>query len=232
MEEEREEREDALRRRLAEERGHLEAATAGRERERREAEERERAAAERERELVALLEAEKESAAAAVAAAASATAAAADSIDARRPSAASSSAEDDDFGGDKVAAALAKAARYVAAGGEGGVGLAIDRATEELQRRLRARESELQMSSTRIGTLEKTQKELADELVRTTRLIDEIGDPRRLASELRELEERHAAALELMGETSEENEELRDRVDALKATVAALTTQLAAADSA
>ena len=38
-------------------------------------------------------------------------------------------------------------------------------------------------------------------------------------------------ALELMGETSEENEELRDRVDALKETVNALTQQLAANDA-
>jgi septal ring factor EnvC (AmiA/AmiB activator) len=52
-----------------------------------------------------------------------------------------------------------------------------------------------------------------------------------LAAELRELEERHGAALELMGETSEENEELRDRIDALKETVNALTQQLAANDA-
>ena len=79
--------------------------------------------------------------------------------------------------------------------------------------------------------LEATQRDLANELVAASRLVDEVGDPTQLAAELRELEERHGAALELMGETSEENEELRDRVDALKETVNALTQQLAANDA-
>ena len=132
---------------------------------------------------------------------------------------------------DKVAAALARAARVVAAGGEGGVELAIERATEELQRRLRAKESELRIAERRVRALEATQRDLANELVAASRLVDEVGDPTQLAAELRELEERHGAALELMGETSEENEELRDRVDALKETVNALTQQLAANDA-
>ena len=121
--------------------------------------------------------------------------------------------------------------KVVAAGGEGGVELAIERATEELQRRLRAKESELRIAERRVRALEATQRDLANELVAASRLVDEVGDPTQLAAELRELEERHGAALELMGETSEENEELRDRVDALKETVNALTQQLAANDA-
>ena len=60
------------------------------------------------------------------------------------------------------------------------------------------------------------------------RLIDEVGNPEELSAELRELEDRHVAALELMGETSEENEELKERVGGLKAMVDSLTEKLAA----
>jgi hypothetical protein len=42
------------------------------------------------------------------------------------------------------------------------------------------------------------------------------------------VEGRHMAALELMGETSEENEELRERVAGLKGLVDSLTEKLAA----
>ena len=98
-----------------------------------------------------------------------------------------------------MAAALAKAAKSVAAGGEGGMQLAIDRATEALQRQLRAKEGELEIAEERVRSLEATQNDLANELVAASRLIDEVGNPEELAAELRELEERHVAALELMG---------------------------------
>ena len=61
--------------------------------------------------------------------------------------------------------------------------------------------------------------------MRQTQLMDEAGDPRQLRAELQELEGRHIDALELMGETSEENEELKDRVQGLRMEVDRLTEQ-------
>jgi hypothetical protein len=119
-----------------------------------------------------------------------------------------------------VASVLADASRFATAGGEGGVELAVDRATEALRRLLRAREGELEMSERRVKDLEASQRELANELLAVTAAIDEAGDPRRLAAALRELEDRHVAALELMGETSEENEALAARVEALQGAAA------------
>lgn len=96
----------------------------------------------------------------------------------------------------------------------------MDRATEALRRLLRAREGELETSERRVKDLEASQRELANELLAVTAAIDEAGDPRRLAAALRELEDRHVAALELMGETSEENEALAARVEALQGAAA------------
>ena len=80
-----------------------------------------------------------------------------------------------------------------------------------------------------VKQLEASERALSDELVRQTQLMDEAGDPRQLRAELQELEGRHIDALELMGETSEENEELKDRVQGLRMEVDRLTEQLAAA---
>eukprot|EP00740_Mantoniella_antarctica_P012040 CAMPEP_0181383276 /NCGR_PEP_ID=MMETSP1106-20121128/21258_1 /TAXON_ID=81844 /ORGANISM="Mantoniella antarctica, Strain SL-175" /LENGTH=235 /DNA_ID=CAMNT_0023502895 /DNA_START=1 /DNA_END=705 /DNA_ORIENTATION=+ len=193
-------KESRLRRQLAEERGHQEAAAAAWERERRELIEREGELLAQQRELTSRL-AETHAAATTSASAAS------------------------DGGGSErerergVTAALAAAARLVTVGGEGGLQLAIDRATEALQRQLRAREGELDIAEERVRSLEATRDDLANELVAASRLIDEVGNPQELSAELRELEERHVAALELMGESSEENEELKDRVGGLKAMV-------------
>ena len=60
-------------------------------------------------------------------------------------------------------------------------------------------------------------------------LIDEVGNPADLKRQLTALEDRHVDALEMMGETSEENEELKDRVQGLRTEVDRLTEQLAAA---
>jgi chromosome segregation ATPase len=121
-----------------------------------------------------------------------------------------------------VASVLADASRFATAGGEGGVELAVDRATEALRRLLRAREGELETCERRIRDLEASQRELANELLAMTTAMDEAGDPRLLAAALRDLEDRHVAALELMGETSEENEELAARVEALQETLRAV----------
>jgi chromosome segregation ATPase len=112
------------------------------------------------------------------------------------------------------------------------VRLAIDRATEELQRRLRASDSEVIIANDRIKSLEKTQRELANELMSATRLIDEVGNPADLKRQLTALEDRHVDALEMMGETSEENEELKERTAALKSMVDALTEKVAALEAA
>lgn len=207
LEDEAREREGRLRRQLAEERGHHEAAMAAWERDRRELMEREAEILAQQRQLTAKL-AEKESI-----------------------SSSSAHGPGGGPGGEReegVSAALAKAAKSVAVGGEGGVQLAIDRATEALQRQIRAREAELDIAEERVRSLEATRDSLANELVAASRLIDEVGNPEELSAELRELEERHVAALELMGETSEENEELRESVKGLKATVESLTEKLAA----
>ena len=115
---------------------------------------------------------------------------------------------------------IAEASRFASAGGESGVELAVDRATEALRRLLRAREGEIETCERRIRDLETSQRELANELLAMTTAIDEAGDPRRLAAALRDLEDRHVAALELMGETSEENEALAARVEALQGAAA------------
>ena len=80
-------------------------------------------------------------------------------------------------------------------------------------------EGELGTAEARILDLENTQKQLANELLAVQSAIDTVGDPRRLSRALHELEERHVAALELMGETSEENETLAEQLEALKATI-------------
>ena len=103
------------------------------------------------------------------------------------------------------------------------------RATEELQRQIRSKEVEITIVQDRVKQLEASERALSDELVRQTQLMDEAGDPRQLRAELQELEGRHIDALELMGETSEENEELKDRVQGLRMEVDRLTEQLAAA---
>ena len=87
---------------------------------------------------------------------------------------------------------------------------------------LKAREGELVTAEHRILELEHTQTTLANELLQVTKTLDEHGDPRRLQRALFELEERHVAALELMGETSEENETLTEQVEALKETLKAM----------
>jgi hypothetical protein len=79
-----------------------------------------------------------------------------------------------------------------------------------------------------VRSLEATRDDLANELVAASRVIDEVGHPAELLAELQGLEGRHMAALELMGETSEENEELRERVAGLKGLVDSLTEKLAA----
>lgn len=130
---------------------------------------------------------------------------------------------------DTVQAALDRAARSVNTAGSGGAELAVMRATEELQRQIRSKEVEITIVQDRVKQLEASERALSDELVRQTQLIDEAGDPRQLRAELQELEGRHIDALELMGETSEENEELKDRVQGLRMEVDRLTEQLAAA---
>mmetsp|Transcript_12435 Transcript_12435/g.56085 ORF Transcript_12435/g.56085 Transcript_12435/m.56085 type:complete len:818 (-) Transcript_12435:99-2552(-) len=130
---------------------------------------------------------------------------------------------------DTVQAALDRAARGVNTAGSGGAELAVMRATEELQRQIRIKEVENTIVQDRVKQLEASERALSDELVRQTQLIDEAGDPRQLRAELQELEGRHIDALELMGETSEENEELKDRVQGLRMEVDRLTEQLAAA---
>ena len=130
---------------------------------------------------------------------------------------------------DTVQAALDRAARSVNTAGSGGAELAVIRATEELQRQIRSKEVEITIVQDRVKQLEASERALSDELVRQTQLMDEAGDPRQLRAELQELEGRHIDALELMGETSEENEELKDRVQGLRMEVDRLTEQLAAA---
>ena len=130
---------------------------------------------------------------------------------------------------DTVQAALDRAARSVNTAGSGGAELAVMRATEELQRQIRSKEVEITIVQDRVKQLEASERALSDELVRQTQLMDEAGDPRQLRAELQELEGRHIDALELMGETSEENEELKDRVQGLRMEVDRLTVQLAAA---
>ena len=130
---------------------------------------------------------------------------------------------------DTVQAALDRAARSVNTAGSGGAELAVMRATEELQRQIRIKEVENTIVQDRVKQLEASERALSDELVRQTQLMDEAGDPRQLRAELQELEGRHIDALELMGETSEENEELKDRVQGLRMEVDRLTEQLAAA---
>ncbi len=130
---------------------------------------------------------------------------------------------------DTVQAALDRAARSVNTAGSGGAELAVMRATEELQRQIRSKEVEITIVQDRVKQLEASERVLSDELVRQTQLMDEAGDPRQLRAELQELEGRHIDALELMGETSEENEELKDRVQGLRMEVDRLTEQLAAA---
>ena len=130
---------------------------------------------------------------------------------------------------DTVQAALDRAARSVNIAGSGGAELAVMRATEELQRQIRSKEVEITIVQDRVKQLEASERALSDELVRQTQLMDEAGDPRQLRAELQELEGRHIDALELMGETSEENEELKDRVQGLRMEVDRLTEQLAAA---
>ena len=130
---------------------------------------------------------------------------------------------------DTVQAALDRAARGVNTAGSGGAELAVMRATEELQRQIRIKEVENTIVQDRVKQLEASERALSDELVRQTQLMDEAGDPRQLRAELQELEGRHIDALELMGETSEENEELKDRVQGLRMEVDRLTEQLAAA---
>ena len=130
---------------------------------------------------------------------------------------------------DTVQAALDRAARSVNTAGSGGAELAVMRATEELQRQIRSKEVEITIVQDRVKQLEASERALSDELVRQTQLMDEAGDPRQLRAELQELEGRHIDALELMGETSEENEELKDRVQGLRMEVDRLTEQLAAA---
>ena len=130
---------------------------------------------------------------------------------------------------DTVQAALDRAVRSVNTAGSGGAELAVMRATEELQRQIRSKEVEITIVQDRVKQLEASERALSDELVRQTQLMDEAGDPRQLRAELQELEGRHIDALELMGETSEENEELKDRVQGLRMEVDRLTEQLAAA---
>lgn len=130
---------------------------------------------------------------------------------------------------DTVQAALDRAARSVNTAGSGGAELAVMRATEELQRQIRSKEVEITIVQDRVKQLEASERALSDELVRQTQLMDEAGDPRQLRAEFQELEGRHIDALELMGETSEENEELKDRVQGLRMEVDRLTEQLAAA---
>jgi predicted nucleic acid-binding Zn-ribbon protein len=103
------------------------------------------------------------------------------------------------------------------------------RATEELQRQVRSKDVEITIVRDRVRQLEASERALSDELVRQTQLMDEAGDPRELRAELRTLEGRPVDALEMMGETSEENEELKDRVQGLRTEVDRLTEQLAAA---
>jgi hypothetical protein len=226
VEEEARGREAKARRQLAEERGRHEAATAAWERERAEFVAKESSLLDKIRELQRVIEQRDAAAEAAAeeAAAAAAAAAAAKNAEAEKAS------EGDQ--GDQVVAALTRAARSVSAGGESGVRLAIDRATEELQRRLRASDSEVIIANDRIKSLEKTQRELANELMSATRLIDEVGNPADLKRQLTALEDRHVDALEMMGETSEENEELKERTAALKSMVDALTEKVAALEAA
>ena len=132
-------------------------------------------------------------------------------------------------GVDSVVVALTRAARGVNAEGSGGAELAVMRATEELQRQVRSKDVEITIVRDRVRQLEASERALSDELVRQTQLMDEAGDPRELRAELQTLEGRHVDALELMGETSEENEELKDRVQGLRTEVDRLTEQLAAA---
>ena len=119
----------------------------------------------------------------------------------------------------KTSLALHDATRFATPGNEGGVELAVARATDSLRRLVTAREGELGTAEARILDLENTQKQLANELLAVQSAIDTVGDPRRLSRALHELEERHVAALELMGETSEENETLAEQLEALKATI-------------
>ena len=203
------EKEARLRRQLAEERGHAEAAAAQRERERREWASVEDALETRARALEAELATAREEISSSPALLRSETSLPTET------SLPLPTARDR-----KVASVLADASRFATAGGEGGVELAVDRATEALRRLLRAREGELEMSERRVKDLEASQRELANELLAVTAAIDEAGDPRRLAAALRELEDRHVAALELMGETSEENEALAARVEALQGAAA------------
>jgi hypothetical protein len=207
-EEESREKEARLRRQLAEERGHAEAAAAQRERERREWASVEDALETRARVLEAELATAREETS-------SPALLRSETSLPTETSLPLPTARDR-----KVASVLADASRFATAGGEGGVELAVDRATEALQRLLRAREGELETSERRVKDLEASQRELANELLAVTAAIDEAGDPRRLAAALRELEDRHVAALELMGETSEENEALAARVEALQGAAA------------
>ena len=160
LEDEARDKESRLRRQLAEERGHQEAAAAAWERERRELIEREGELLAQQRELSSKL-AEMQAASA------------------------SSPGNGNSYGGGGggyvgigrggergdggVTSALAKAAKSVAAGGEGGLQLAIDRATEALQRQLRAREGELEIAEERVRSLEATRDDLANELVAASR---------------------------------------------------------------
>jgi chromosome segregation ATPase len=85
---------------------------------------------------------------------------------------------------------------------------------------LRQKEGELASYMTRLASMESIRDSLAEELVKMTAECEKLrGEADRvpgIKAELEALRQRHAAALELMGERDEELEELRADIVDLK----------------
>jgi chromosome segregation ATPase len=98
-------------------------------------------------------------------------------------------------------------------GGEAGLSLAVRDTLAALKSQLAARDTDLQIAHDQIKKLEQTRDSLANELVKSEQLNDSVAAGGVSAA----LEKQYAAALEVIGEREEECDELRDRIEHLRA---------------
>jgi chromosome segregation ATPase len=118
------------------------------------------------------------------------------------------------YDGDRASENSAKAAPApMLTGGEAGLSLAVRDTLAALKSQLAARDTDLHIAHDQIKKLEQTRDSLANELVKSEQLADGGAAVGVSAA----LEKRYAAALEVIGEREEECDELRDRIQHLRA---------------
>ena len=133
------------------------------------------------------------------------------------------------YDGDRASETSAKATPApMLTGGEAGLSLAVRETLAALKSQLAARDTDLHIAHDQIKKLEQTRDSLANELVKSEQLADGVATVGVSA----ELEKRYAAALEVIGEREEECDELRDRIQHLRAMLDSQAQRIAALESA